>query len=298
MLTQRGLSTRTPARRDQTALTARSVRKILTNAYYKGIVRFADLEHPGEHPSLTDPVTWATVQDMLRARANGTRSRVHDHYLKGTLRCHLCGRRLIVHRARSKSGRIYGYFICPGRRGTPDLCQQRAIQIPDAEQRLEALWASFPVCDGLRTQVSQIVTTHSRRGVEELSRRAQGLRSIHDEVPTKRSRLLTGYEEGAIPPDIYLEMTEQLNTEVSRALEELRVITATTTVLQSALQTLANEAEADPRERLPGRRRSPAPTTQPSCLRRRPNRARARPDRLRPRLKQNNTPRRCRGVLR
>lgn len=41
-------------------------------------------------------------------------------------------------------------------------------------------------------------------------------------------------------------MTEQLNTEVSRALEELQVITAAITALQSALRTLANEAEADP----------------------------------------------------
>jgi site-specific DNA recombinase len=47
-------------------------------------------------------------------RNAGTRERVHDHYLKGTIWCGRCRRRLVLRPSTSATGRQYFYFICRG----------------------------------------------------------------------------------------------------------------------------------------------------------------------------------------
>ncbi|NKX93964.1 hypothetical protein HF995_11910 [Sanguibacter hominis ATCC BAA-789] len=48
-LTARGLTTRATPGRPANALTAKTVGKILTNPYYRGIVTWQDAEYPGNH---------------------------------------------------------------------------------------------------------------------------------------------------------------------------------------------------------------------------------------------------------
>ncbi|MGH3237638.1 MAG: recombinase family protein, partial [Streptosporangiaceae bacterium] len=68
---------------------------ILSNKAYAGIVSWEGIDYPGLHQPLTDTATFNKVQDLLAARAaRGTRERRHNHYLKGTLFCGVCGRGL------------------------------------------------------------------------------------------------------------------------------------------------------------------------------------------------------------
>ena len=79
----RGLRTMPGPNTPAQSLTVNGLHHLLRHPYYKGIVVHDGGEHPGRHEPLIDSVTWATVQDILTARRNGERSRVHDHYLKG-----------------------------------------------------------------------------------------------------------------------------------------------------------------------------------------------------------------------
>ena len=49
------------------SLTVNGLHHLLRHPYYKGIVVHDGGEHPGRHEPLIDPVTWATVQDILAA---------------------------------------------------------------------------------------------------------------------------------------------------------------------------------------------------------------------------------------
>ncbi len=82
-LEARGLRTMPGPNTPAQSLTVNGLHHLLRHPYYKGIVVHDGGEHPGRHEPLIDSVTWATVQDILTARRNGERSRVHDHYLKG-----------------------------------------------------------------------------------------------------------------------------------------------------------------------------------------------------------------------
>lgn len=98
-LEARGLTTRPGPNTPAGPLTVNGLHR----PYYKGVVVLNGVEHTGRHEPLIDAVTWASVQDILTSRRNGKRSRAHDHYLKGTVFCLECGRRLIVQRTRTKT---------------------------------------------------------------------------------------------------------------------------------------------------------------------------------------------------
>lgn len=114
-LNERGLTTRATANRAAASITVQAMHRVFTNRYYTGVVTLNGAEYVGTHQPLIDPALWETVQRLLAVRRQGERSRIHTHYLKSTVYCHDCGRRLVVHKARSKSGRIYDYFVCSGR---------------------------------------------------------------------------------------------------------------------------------------------------------------------------------------
>ena len=84
--------------------------------------RGTGIEYPGLHEPLIDTATFNKVQDLLAARAaRGTRERRHNHYLKGTLFCGVCGRGLSFQLAKGR----YEYFYCLGQKNrNPTGCQE------------------------------------------------------------------------------------------------------------------------------------------------------------------------------
>lgn len=123
-LKARDLTTRSGPDTPAGPLTVNGLHRLLRRPYCKGVVVHNRIEHPGRHEPLIVPVTWATVQDTLTSRPNGERSRAHDHYLKGTVFCVECGRRLIVQHTRT-NGRVYDYFVCHRRGPSGGLSKRR-----------------------------------------------------------------------------------------------------------------------------------------------------------------------------
>lgn len=105
-LEKRGLRTRPTPSRPSAAPTVTSLHRVLTNPYYKGIVTMNGAQHNGSHEPLVSKATWDAVQRLLNAHRNGERSRIHTHYLKSTIYCFNCHRRLLVHKARVKSSGV------------------------------------------------------------------------------------------------------------------------------------------------------------------------------------------------
>jgi site-specific DNA recombinase len=116
-LERRGLRTRRTAKQPSRPLSRSHLARLLVNPYYIGTIRYGDIENPdGRHEPLTDKVTFNLVQRVLDAHAMACeRDRKHHHYLKGSLRCGLCGERVSLVKGKSKSGRRYDYFACLGR---------------------------------------------------------------------------------------------------------------------------------------------------------------------------------------
>jgi hypothetical protein len=76
----------------------------------------------------------------------------------------LCLRAAAHRRPRTVQERVNARVLSPlGRQDTPDSCRQSAIQIAEADGRVEELWASLRLDEELPAKVSQIATAPATR---------------------------------------------------------------------------------------------------------------------------------------
>ncbi len=231
-LNQQGMTTRATPTRDAGTVTTRTVHLLLTNPYYKGVVTLNGAQYPGTHEALVDEATWADVQDVLAARRNGERSRIHNHFLKSTVHCYSCGRRLIVHHARSKTGRVYDYFICSGRQSKTTGCKQRAIPIWRAEQFVEEAYLRIKLYPEQRQTLEKIALARLRRRMESLEIRAAEGTAQLQQIDEHRSKLLEAHYAGAIPRELFLTEQRRLNKAQANATKDLAEATLDTSTAE------------------------------------------------------------------
>jgi site-specific DNA recombinase len=114
-LTDAGCRTRGNRRYGPRPISIHAIGNMLRDRYYLGYVEYDGVEYPGRHEPLIDQELFDRVQKVLYVqRGAGTRQRRHNHYLKGTVWCGRCKRRLILRPSTSKTGERYFYFICRG----------------------------------------------------------------------------------------------------------------------------------------------------------------------------------------
>ena len=234
-LETRGLTTRPGPNTPAGPLTVNGLHRLLRRPYYKGIVVHNGIEHPGRHDPLIDPVIWASVQDILTSRRNGERSRAHDHYLKGTVFCVECGRRLIVQHTRTKSGRVYEYFVCHRRRDTT--CQQRkALPIGQVEQQVEDLYRTIELNPGQRERIEQIVLAKLHRQQAVNGERFEAITVEAQTVEANQAKLLEAYYADAIDRELFLTHQRRLNIEQATLVRERAKLESKSTEIQQRVR--------------------------------------------------------------
>jgi site-specific DNA recombinase len=130
-----GLTTRPTRRLGPQPVCDATVHRLLHNRYFVGDIVYKrgkpeEEVFPGRHEPLIDVDTFERVQLMLdHKRVAGERAYKHQHYLKGSIFCGSCGRRLIyaVTSGRSKK---YPYFFCSSRTDRT-LCNMRFNIAPE-----------------------------------------------------------------------------------------------------------------------------------------------------------------------
>ncbi|GAB2517101.1 recombinase-like zinc beta ribbon protein [Paramicrobacterium agarici] len=215
-LERRGLRTRPTPSRPSAGPTVTSFHRVLTNPYYRGIVTMNGAQHTGSHESLVSAATWDAVQRLLSARRNGERSRIHTHYLKSTIYCFTCHRRLLVHKARSKSGRIYDYFVCSGRQTGSPRCTQRALPTASVERRVEEAYLSIEISDIRRREVEQSHRRHLTREASDREQRLADLGERADVLASRQEKLLDLYYSDGIPREMLTGEQKKLSQELAR----------------------------------------------------------------------------------
>jgi site-specific DNA recombinase len=151
---------------------------------------------------------------MLEAHdVSGEKQRVHPHYLKGTIYCGQCRRRLSSTLAKGR----YPYFFCLGRHQRQTVCQQPYLDVDTAEAAVERFWRTVRLPagikqtfqDGLRIELD---TQHERARPE--IRRA---RERVEQLSQERRRLAPGVVTGSIPDDLAREEQERIQRDLDQA---------------------------------------------------------------------------------
>jgi site-specific DNA recombinase len=212
-----------PAQRVGTA----SVQRILRDAYYVGLIVYKrgtpeEQVFQGRHEPLIDQDTFDRVQALLdEKRVASERSRHRTHYLRGSVFCGGCGRRLVYGLSRSSTGRRYAYFFCPSRiHGQP--CEMRTNIRPELiEKAIRRYYRERPVqltAEDVRARAKAIeaLATVSQQAVMEV--RAAKTELIA-KLKAQQVRLLRLHsEEGDdVSPDAFREERARLQEEINAA---------------------------------------------------------------------------------
>lgn len=203
-LAARGLRTLKTPNVPSKVLDENGLQKLLTKPYYTGVVTFQGVTYPGRHPAIIDDETFQLVQQVLASRRVGERRRTHDHYLKSTLRCGICGSRLIVQMTRNSKGTLYPYFVCNGRFGKKNGCELKAVLIDETEVRAENHYAELArlITPEFRAKVEAIIELEFRDSRAEVDRALKHLRSEREKLEREQERVLQAHYADAIPLDL------------------------------------------------------------------------------------------------
>ena len=212
LLEARGLRSRETARYTSKPLGISSVNDLLSNPYYTGKVRYRGKFYKGRHEALISDELFERVQAVLTAHnRSGERDRKHTHFLKGSIFCGQCGRRLTYSRSRGRSGAYFEYFICSANKG--DGCPQRAQRVDHVEAAIERYYGTVRISDADRERVQQAVEAHlaSLAGVsgEEIERCIRVL----DELKEQERKLLRKHYANEVSEELYAEEQARIKHE-------------------------------------------------------------------------------------
>jgi site-specific DNA recombinase len=193
LLEEIGLRTRPTPTRPAKPLSRNGVYRILKNDYYTGIVTFKGAKREGRHPAIIDRATFEKVQQVLDShRLAGDRSKKHNHYLKGSLFCGSCGKRLLYGRHRGNGG-VYEYFSCISHQGLKVSCGAHYTPVDTVERKIENLYRSIELTAmqieavrrdiegqvGARLEVARKQSEHHKRRLQTLQDEQQKLIQLH-----------------------------------------------------------------------------------------------------------------------
>jgi site-specific DNA recombinase len=201
-----------------------SLQRILRDPYYIGIVEFRGVQYQGDHPKLIAPDLFERVQQRLSARAHaGEHQWIHQHHLKGTVFCGLCGRRLKFTKCTGRRGGKYDYFVCAGRHDG-DGCElpylpAHLVEHHVAEYYLEKIKLDTERVDALAPRLIELfrlATGHRQREAERRRREVERLRARRHELVEKHLA-----NPRAIPLDVLEQKQAAIGQQLKAAQREL-----------------------------------------------------------------------------
>ncbi len=214
-----GLRSRPTPTRGPAPLRMTSIQKLLTNIYYVGVVEYGGRRVLGRHDALIDHDTFDRVQAQLAARARaGDRPSKHEHYLRGSLACAVCGGRLLYSQ-NSGNGGTYEYFSCINRKSrTPaSRCVSTHYPVPLVERAVEEHYGSVRVTkktqDAIRADVR--ADADERLGVvqRDVDRHLRTIR----ELESNQSRLVQLSYKGLVTDEVLAREQQRLDSEQKQA---------------------------------------------------------------------------------
>jgi len=211
---------------------------LLRNRYYLGFFTWDGVEYQGNHQALVDQATSDAVQAVLEGRnAAGEEQRVHNHYLKGTVRCGGCGSRLCITHTRNRWGTLYVYFFCLGRQQRRTICVRKAVPVEVVEERVEELWTSVDLSPEYVELITELVRQELSDYREQAARtRASATRRL-EILQNERRKLLQAHYADAVPVELLKSEQDRITAEVNNCERQLAGAGAAEDAIEARLQT-------------------------------------------------------------
>lgn len=235
LLEKLGLRTRPTAKRPAKPLSRNGVYRILRDDYYIGIVTSKGVKREGRHPAIISRETFQKVQQVLDAhRLSGDRTKKHAHYLKGSIFCGHCGRRLAYGRYKGNGG-IYEYFRCLSHQARRPGCGARHLAVDAVEKAIEEHYRQVQltpaqiesICHHVHEQADARLAV-ARKQSEHHARR---LRTLQDE----QQKLVQLYYKKAVSEEVLQAEQQRIEAERTQARQLVQAATHEASDVMEAL---------------------------------------------------------------
>ena len=196
---------------------------MLRNPYYMGVVTYQGVTYEGQHQALVTSEVWLRVQDVLTAHAHaGEKDRTHTHYLRGTIFCGGCGKRLIFSRNVGRGG-AYDYFLCPKRRSDTVHCTRKAVRMERIEDGIAELYRRFELPAELVRDIRLSVHGALASETAEAHEQAEQANRTLAKLGRERASLMQAHYQGAIPLELLKSEMERLTTAMRAAQRQVEL---------------------------------------------------------------------------
>jgi site-specific DNA recombinase len=187
------------------------IHEILGNPYYTGIVTYRGKHYPGRHQPLISQQLFDQVQAVLTAhRHSGERDRKHQHTLKGTIRCGICGSGLTYSRNKGNGG-TYEYFVCPkNQRGN---CPQSYMPVDLVEAAIERHYATVVLSAAERDQIRRAIAEDLGERLTIARQEVDRCKGVLAEVKEQERKLLNMHYEDRISGELFDDEQKRLKAE-------------------------------------------------------------------------------------
>ena len=209
---ERGMQTRTGRPPSRNA-----IHDILTNPFYTGVIVWNGIQSPGKHEAIITPELFEKVQQVLHQHNGGRiRTRIHDHYLRGSLFCNTCTFRWSDAFAKGHGG-TYRYFFCMGRHNRRSQCMEIYAPVEDLESQVEAIWWRVELPTWVKDRIRKDVEAEIRARLGQAGHSVAAAERRLKELGQERERLLKAYLAEAVPMDL-------MKMEQDRIAKEIKVL--------------------------------------------------------------------------
>jgi site-specific DNA recombinase len=236
LLEQSGLRTRQTAKCAPAPLSRTQVHRMLRDQFYLGVVCWDGMKKEGRHEAIIDRDTFEQVERVLKsAMLSGNRTRKHKHYLRGSIYCGHCGRRMVFHRIRGKGG-TYDYLGCLSHQGRGrHACDGGYVQTAKVEQAIESYYSQIRLTgrqqQTVRRAVREYAEGHMLTAQRESDRHTRRLQELHRE----QQKLLHLFYKGSIAEEVVEAEQTRIETERSQAQHWAKVAAHDATDIMHAL---------------------------------------------------------------
>ncbi len=211
LLEARGLRSRPTPCYVSKPLSQSQVHAMLSNRYYLGEVKYRGKYYPGRHEPIISEELFDKVQAILAAhKLAGERDRKHLHFLKGSVYCGSCGRRLTYSRNKGRGG-TYEYFICSANQRHE--CPQRAQRVDAVEAAVEQHYRTIAItnadCKRVRAAVEKKLSEMTEISAQELER-CNGLLA---DLKTQERKLMEKDYRDEISAELFSEESLRIKRE-------------------------------------------------------------------------------------
>ena len=190
-----------------TPLAKATTQRMLTNLAYIGLIQQKGETYEGKYQSIIPRELFERVQKVLKERAKPRKSKkMHDFPFVGLLKCGECGGMITAQFSHGNGG-IYRYYRCTKKFGG---CSQRYLRedllVEQLKSFLKKLILPNEWVEKMLVEVRKWETEETHLSQNFL----QNLEKEIEEVKQKLDKLVSGYLDGIIEKEIYLEKKEDL----------------------------------------------------------------------------------------